>query len=122
MPENSGRYSYVLFITLITLMVIFLGFIGEIFKHQTRQIRYTRNRLYKIGKTFYITKVSDTTANTIKSLVIRLTFRTRRRDRNRKRGRRGGKNMLDHGIQIREYTETYLFHLKDTTKLYEILQ
>ena len=67
-------------------MVIFLGFIGEIFKHQTRQIRYTRNQLYKIGQTFYITKVNDTTANTIKSLGISQTFRIRRRDRKRKIG------------------------------------
>ena len=31
MSENSGRYSYVLLISLITFMVILLGFIGEIF-------------------------------------------------------------------------------------------
>ena len=72
-------------------MVIFLGFIREIFKHQTRQIRYTRNQLYKIGKTFYITKVNDTTANTIKSLGITQTLRTTRRDKKRKRGKGGGK-------------------------------
>ena len=30
--------------------------------------------------------------------------------------------MLDHGTQIKDYTETYLFHLKGTTKLYGILQ
>ena len=87
MSENSGRYSYVLFITLITFMVIFLGFIKEIFKPQTRQIMYTRNQLFKIGKTFYITKVNDITANTIKSLGIRQTFRTTRRDRKGKRGK-----------------------------------
>ena len=88
MSENSSRYSYVQFTTLITFIVIFLGFIGEVFKHQTRQIRYTRNQLYKIGKTFYITRVSGTTANTIRGLSIRQIFRTRRRDRNRKRGKR----------------------------------
>ena len=26
--------------------------------------------------------------------------------------------MLEHGIQIRGYTEAYLYHLKDTTKHY----
>ena len=105
MPENSGRYVHVLSITLITFMVIFLGFIGEIFKHQTRQIRYTRNQLYKIGKTFYMTKINDTTANTIKSLGISQTFRTRRRARKRNRGKRGGKKHVrpwdtSHGIHI----------------------
>ena len=30
--------------------------------------------------------------------------------------------MLDHGIQIREYTEAYLYHLKDTTEHYVTLQ
>ena len=90
MSENSDRYSYVLFITLITFMVILLSFIREIFKHQTRQIRYTRNQLYKIGKTFYIKRVNENTANTITGLDIRQTFRTGRRDRKRKRGKRGG--------------------------------
>ena len=85
MAEHSGRYLYALFITLIIFVVIFLGFIGEIFKHQARQIRYTRNQLFKIGKTFYITKVNDMTANTIKSLGIRQTFRTTRRDKKRKK-------------------------------------
>ena len=80
-------YSYVQFMTFI---VIFLGFIGEVFKHQTRQIRYTSDQLYRIGKTFYITKFNYTTANTIKSLGIRQTFRTKRTDRRRKRGKRGG--------------------------------
>ena len=122
MAENSGRYLYVLSITLITFMVIYLGFIGEIFKHQTRQIRYTRNQLFKIGKTFYKTKVNDMTANTIKSLGIRQTFRSPRRDNRRKRGKEEAKNKLDHGTQIKECTETYLFHLKGTTKLYGILQ
>ena len=91
MAENSGMYSYTLSITLITILVILLGFIGEIFKHQTRQIRYTRNHLFKIGKTFYKTKVNDMTANTIKNLGIRQTFRPPRRDNKRKRGKRGGK-------------------------------
>ena len=86
MAENSGRYLYTLSITLITLLVIFLGFIGEIFKHQTRQIRYTRNQLFKIGKTLYKTKVNDMHANTIKSLGIRQTFMAPRRDKKRKRG------------------------------------
>ena len=40
-------------------------------EHQTRQIRYTSDQLYKIGKTFYITKFNCTTVNTIKSLGIR---------------------------------------------------
>ena len=78
MSENSGRYSYFLLITLITFMVILLGFIREIFKCQTRQIRYTRNQLCKIGKTFYLTRVNENTANTITSLGIRQTFRTRK--------------------------------------------
>ena len=81
MSENSGRYSYVLFITLINIMVIFLGFIRAIFKHQTREIRYTRNQLYKIGKTFYRTKVNDITANTIKSLVISQTLKEDKKKR-----------------------------------------
>ena len=59
--------------------------------NQTRQFRYTRNQLFKIGKTFYITKVNDITANTVKSLGIRQTFRTTRRDKKRKRGKRRGK-------------------------------
>ena len=88
MAENSGRYSHTLSITLITLLVIFLGFIREIFKHQARQITYTRNQLFKIGKTFYKTKVNDMTANTIKNLGIRQTFRAPRRDNKRKRKKR----------------------------------
>ena len=88
MAENSGRYSYTLSITLITILVILLGFIGEIFKHHARQIRYTRNQLLKIGKTFYKTKVTDMTANTIKHLGIRQTFRPPRRDNKRKGGKK----------------------------------
>ena len=84
MSENSGRYSYVPF---MTFMVVFLGFIGEVFKHQTRQIRYISNQLYKNGKTFYKIKFIYTTANTIKSLGIRQTFRTKRTDRRRERGK-----------------------------------
>ena len=91
MAVDSSRYSYILFITLITLLVILLGFIGEIFKHQTRQIRYTRNQLFKIGKTFYKTKVNDRAANTIRNLGIRQIFRPPRRDNRKKRGKRGGK-------------------------------
>ena len=91
MAENSGRYSYTLSITLITILVIILGFIREILKHQTRQVRYTRNQLLKIGKTFYKTVVTDMTANTIKNLGIRQRFRPPRRDNKRKRGKRGGK-------------------------------
>ena len=91
MAENSGRYSYTLSITLITILVILLGFIREILKHQTRQIRYIRYQLFKIGKTFYKTKVNDMTANNIKNLGIRQTFRPPRRDNKRKRGKRGGK-------------------------------
>ena len=74
MAENSGRYSHMLSITLITLLFILLGFMGEIFKHQTRQIRYTRSQLLKIGKTFYKTKISDMTAITIRNLGIKQTF------------------------------------------------
>ena len=118
MSGNSGKCFYAQFMTFI---VIFLGFMGEVFKHQTKQIRYTSDQLYKIGKTFYITKLKYTTENTIKSLDIKQTFRTKRTDR-RRRGKRGGKNMLDHGIQIREYTEAYLYHLKDTTKHHGALQ
>ena len=88
MSEDSSGYSYVQFITLITFIVIFLGFIGEVFKNQTRQIRYTRNQLYKIGKTFYITRVSDTTANTIRGLSIRQTFRTRETEKEKEEQRR----------------------------------
>ena len=88
MAENSGKYSYILSIALITLLVIFLGFIREIFKHQTRQIRYTRNQLFKIGKTFYKTKVNDMTANIIKNLGIRQTLRPPRRDKKKKRKKR----------------------------------
>ena len=120
MAENLGRYSYILSIALITLLVIFLGFIREIFKHQTRQIRYTRNQLFKIGKTFYKTKVNNMTANIIKNVGTRQTFRPPRRDKKKKRGKRGGKNMSDYGTQIKECTETCLFHLKGTTKLHGI--
>ena len=119
MSGNSGRCSYVQFMTFI---VIFLGFIREVFKHQTRQIRYTSDQLFKIGKTFYITKLNYTTENTIKSLGTKQIFRTKRTDRRKKRGKRGGKNMFDHGIQIREYTEAYLYHLKDTTNHHGTLQ
>ena len=95
MAENSGRYSHMLSITLITLLFILLGFIGEIFKHQTRQIRYTRSQLLKIGKTFYKTKINDMTAITIRNLGIKQTFRPlrrpRRRDNRKKRVKRGGK-------------------------------
>ena len=87
MSGNSGRYSYAQFIAFI---VIVLGFIGEVFKQQTRQIGLTSDQLYKIGKSFYITKLNYTTANTIKSLGIRQTFRTKRTNRRRKRGKRGG--------------------------------
>ena len=92
MAKNSSRYSYTLSITLITLLVIFLGFIRDIFKHQSRQIRYTRNHLFKIEKTFYKTEVNDITTNTIKYLGIRQTFRPPRRDKIRKSGKGGGKN------------------------------
>ena len=95
MAENSGRYSQMLSITLITLLFILLGFIGEIFKHQTRQIKYTRSQLLKIGKTFYKTKINDMTAITIRNLGIKQTFRPPRRpprrDNRKKRGKRGGK-------------------------------
>ena len=47
-------------------------------EHHTRQIRYTSDQLYKIGKAFYIIKFTYTTANTIKSFGIRQTFRTER--------------------------------------------
>ena len=40
-------------------------------EHQTRQIRYTSDQLYKIGKSFYITIFIYTTVNTVKSLGIR---------------------------------------------------
>ena len=83
MSGNSGRYSCAQFIAFI---VIVLGFIGEVFKQQTRQIGYMSKQLYKIGKGLYITKVTYTTANIIKSLGIRQTFRTKRTDRRRKRG------------------------------------
>ena len=79
MTENSGRYSHILSITLITLLFTLLGFIGELFKHQTRQIRYTRSQLLKFGKTFYKTKLNDMTAITIRNLGIRQTFRPPRR-------------------------------------------
>ena len=59
-------------------------------EHHTRQISYTSDQLYKIGKSFYITKFYYTTANTIKILGIRQTFRTKRTDRRRKGGKRGG--------------------------------
>ena len=52
-------------------------------EHHTRQIRYISDQLYKIGKSFYITKFNYTTANTIKGLGIRQTFRTKRTDRRR---------------------------------------
>ena len=95
MAENSGRYSHILSITLITLLFILLGFTGEILKHQTRQIRYTRSQLLKIGKTFYKTKINDMPAITIRNLGIRQTFRPPRRpprrDNRKKRGKRGGK-------------------------------
>ena len=95
MAGNSGIYSHILSITLITLLFILLGFIREIFKHQTRQIRYTRSHLLKIGKTFYKTKINDRTAITIRNLGIRQTFRPPgrppRRDNRKKRGKRGGK-------------------------------
>ena len=95
MAENSGRYCHMLSITLLTLLFILLGFIGEIFKHQTRQIKYTRSQLLKIGKTFYKTKINDMTAITIRNLGIKQTFRPLRRpprrDNRKKRGKRGGK-------------------------------
>ena len=95
MAENSGRYSHILSIALITLLFILLGFIGELFKHQTRQIRYTRSQLLKIGKTFYKTKLNDRTETTIRNLGIRQTFRPPRRlprrENRKKRGKRGGK-------------------------------
>ena len=56
-------------------------------EYHSRQIRYTSDQLYKIGKSSYITKFSYTTANTIKSLDIRQTFRTKRTDRRRKERR-----------------------------------
>ena len=37
----------------------------------TRQIRYTSDQLFKISKSFYITKFNYTTANAIKSIGIR---------------------------------------------------
>ena len=49
--------------------------------------------MFKIGKTFYKTKVNDMTANTIKNLGIRHTFRPPRRDKKRKRGKRGKKHV-----------------------------
>ena len=70
--------------------MIVLGFIGEVFKQQTRQIGYTSDQLYKIGKSLYITKLKYTTANTIKRLGIRQTFRTIWTDRRRKRWKKGG--------------------------------
>ena len=76
---------------------------------------------YKIGKTFYITRVSENTANTITGLGTK-QIRTRRRDRKKQEEKEVAKNMLDHGLQIRVYAETYLFHLKDTTVLSGILQ
>ena len=95
MAENAGRYSHMLTITLITLLFILLGFIGEIFKHQTRQIRYTRSQLLEIGKTFYKTKINQMTTIAIRNLGIRQTFRPLRRpprrDNRKKRGKRGGK-------------------------------
>ena len=66
MAEKAGRYSHMLTITLITLLFILLGFIGEIFKHQTRQIRYTRSQLLEIGKTFYKTKINQMTTIAIR--------------------------------------------------------
>ena len=120
--QNTQVGTHIPYPLLCSLYFIFLGFIREIFKHQSRQIRYARNQLFKIGKTFYKTKVNDITTNTIKNLGIRQTFRPPRRDNKRKRGKRGGKNMLDHGTLTKECTETCLFHLKGTTKLYGILQ
>ena len=82
-------------ITWITLLFILLGFIREIFKHQTRQIRYTRSQLLEIGKTFYKTKINHMTTIAIRNLGIRQTFRPLRRpprwDNRKKRGKRGGK-------------------------------
>ena len=98
MAENSGRYSHILSITLITLLFILLGFIGELFKHQTRQIRYTRSQLLKFGKTFYKTKLNDMTAISIRNLGIRQTFRPPRRVR--KEEREEEKSIIDHGTQI----------------------
>ena len=110
MAENSGRYSYILCITLITLLFILFGFIGEIFKHQTRQIRYTRSQLLKIGETFYKTKVNDMTANTIRNLDIRQTFRPPKSHQEgtieRKEERDEAKSMLDYRTPIKECTET----------------
>ena len=122
MAENSGRYSYTLSITLITILVILLGFIGEIFKHQARQIRYTINLLLKIGKTFYKTKVNDITANTIKIWASGRHLGYQEGTTKEKGGKEEAKNLLEHGRLTKECTETCLFHLKGTTKLYGILQ
>ena len=67
-------------------------------EHQTRQIRYTSDQLYKIGKTFYITKLNYTTANTIKSLGIRQTFRTNRNRQKKKKRKERRKWDTNQGI------------------------
>ena len=68
-------------------------------EHQTRQIRYTGDQLYKFDKSFYITKLNYTIVNTIKGLDIRQTFRTNRR---RKEEWEEVEKMLEDGIQIRD--------------------